>query len=104
MIDDKNHQIYETTSDELVRKRLLVKIDSEIMVAISGGRYIPEQCHPPTTRRVLRRAFYAGAEAMLRLIYAGTNKGVSEDAGVMMLEGWHDECRRFAHQVAQGSA
>jgi len=59
---------------------------------------------PPVQRQEMRRAFYAGAEAMLRLQYAAGDRDVSENAGVMMLEGWHDECRRFAQQVAQGGA
>ena len=59
---------------------------------------------PPVQRQEMRRAFYAGAEAMLRLQHAATEPGISENAGVMMLEGWHDECRRFAQQVSQGLA
>lgn len=57
----------------------------------------------PVQRQEMRRAFYAGAEAMLRLQYVACDKGVSENGGVMMLEGWHDECRRFAQQVAHNA-
>ena len=59
---------------------------------------------PPVQRQEMRRAFYAGAETMLRLSYSVGDKSISENAGVAMLEGWHDECRRFAQQVAQGRA
>lgn len=59
---------------------------------------------PPVQRQEMRRAFYAGAEAMLRMQWEIGDKAVSETAGVAMMEGWHDECRRFAHQVAAGAA
>lgn len=59
---------------------------------------------PAVQRQEMRRAFYGGAEAMLRLQYAAGNKDVSEEGGVMMLEGWHDECRIFAQQVVAGFA
>jgi len=59
---------------------------------------------PPVQRQEMRRAFYSGAEAMLRLQYAVGDMDVSENAGVMMLEGWHDECRRFAQMVGRGDA
>lgn len=51
-----------------------------------------------------RRAFYAGAEAMARILMVISAEGVSEDAGVQMLEGCHDELRRFARLVAEGKA
>jgi len=57
---------------------------------------------PQMQRQEMRRAFYAGAESMLRLQYGMGD--VSDDAGVAMIEGWHDECRRFAQQVAIGAA
>lgn len=57
---------------------------------------------PPVQRQETRRAFYAGVEAILRLQYQMGD--VSDDAGVAMIEGWHDECRRFAQQVAAGAA
>ncbi|MBZ0086495.1 MAG: hypothetical protein K8F33_00100 [Thermomonas sp.] len=52
----------------------------------------------------MRRAFYAGVEAMLRIQWAIGDDAVSEDAGVAILEGVHDECRRFAEDVANGAA
>lgn len=57
---------------------------------------------PLVQRQEMRRAFYAGVEAMLRLQYAIGD--MSDDAGVAMIEGWHDECRRFAQLVAAGTA
>ena len=59
---------------------------------------------PPVQRQEMRRAFYAGSEAMLRMQWFIGDKAVSEDAGVQMMEGWYDECRRFAHQMADGAA
>lgn len=59
---------------------------------------------PPVQRQEMRRAFYAGAEAMLRMQWDIGDEAVSENAGVAMMEGWHDECRRFAQQVANGAA
>jgi hypothetical protein len=64
---------------------------------------VPKNAHS-TQRQEMRRAFYAGAEAMLRLQYEIGGADVSEDAGVALMEGWHDECRRFAGQVAKGGA
>lgn len=57
---------------------------------------------PPMQRKEMRRAFYAGVEATLRLQFEMGD--VSDDAGVAMIEGWHDECRRFAQQMAAGDA
>lgn len=59
---------------------------------------------PPVQQREMRRAFYAGAEAMTRIHFAIGDKTMSVDAGIQVLEGCHDELRRFAHQVAQGKA
>lgn len=71
--------------------------------ALFESGVLPRGC-PPVQRQEMRRAFYAGAEAMLRLGYSVGDKSISENAGVAMFEGWHDECRRFAQQVAQGQA
>ena len=62
---------------------------------------MPKNAHA-TQRQEMRRAFYSGVEATLRLQHAMGD--VSDDAGVAMIEGWHDECRRFAQQVAIGAA
>jgi hypothetical protein len=44
-----------------------------------------------------RRAFYAGAHAILTMQFAvsGGEEEVSEDAGVALIESWHQECRDF---------
>ena len=57
---------------------------------------------PPVQIQEMRRAFYSGVKAMIRIQWAVG--GVSENAGVEMLEGVHDEVKRFEIEVAQGSA
>lgn len=71
--------------------------------ALFSAAVMPKDA-PPVQRQEMRRAFYAGAEAALRMQFAIGDKAVSEDAGVAIIEGWHDECRRFAQQVASGAA
>jgi len=57
---------------------------------------------PQIQMQEMKRAFYAGAEGMIRLLH--TTGEASEDGGVMMIEGWHEECRQFALQVVRGKA
>jgi len=71
--------------------------------ALFSSAVMPKDA-PSVQRQEMRRAFYSGAEAVLRLQYAIGDKAVSEDAAVAIIEGWHDECRRFAQQVASGAA
>lgn len=52
----------------------------------------------------MRRAFYAGVEAMLRIQWAIGDAAISEDGAMAILEGVHDECHRFAAEVAKGAA
>lgn len=59
---------------------------------------------PAIQKREMRRAFYAGAEAVLRLQFNIGDSSVSEDAGVAMIKGMHDECILFATQIAAGDA
>lgn len=59
---------------------------------------------PPIQRQEMRRAFYAGAEAMMRVQWNIGGEEISEDAGVQILEGCRDELQRFAQQVANGTA
>ena len=59
---------------------------------------------PPIQQQEMQKAFYAGAAAMLRMQWKIGDAAVSEDAGVSMMEGWHDELRRFAQQLADGIA
>lgn len=58
----------------------------------------------PVQRQEMRRAFYAGAEAMTRIQFAVGDLAMSEAVGVQVLEGCHDELRRFAQQVGRGEA
>lgn len=46
-----------------------------------------------------RRAFYAGANATLGVMSRVSEADVSEMAGVHILEGLHDEMRRFIRTV-----
>ena len=59
---------------------------------------------PPVQRQEMRRAFYAGAEAMMRIQWNIGDSSVSEDAGIQILEGCRDELKRFAQQVANNAA
>jgi hypothetical protein len=59
---------------------------------------------PPIQRQEMRRAFYAGAEAMARIQFSVGDRAMSEDAGVQVLEGCHDELRGFARRVVEGKA
>lgn len=59
---------------------------------------------PPIQRQEMRRAFYSGAEAMLRIQHAIASGTVSEDAGVAILQGLHEELHGFAWMVATGKA
>jgi hypothetical protein len=52
----------------------------------------------------MRRAFYAGAEAMMRINCAIGERRISEEAGMQILDGCMDEMKRFALQIAQGTA
>ena len=59
---------------------------------------------PDIQRQEMRRAFYGGAESLLRLQWVVGDGSISEDAGVAIIEGWHDECLRFAEDMAKGRA
>lgn len=59
---------------------------------------------PDIQRIEMRRAFYAGAEAMMRIQWNIGGADVSEDAGVQILEGCRDELEGFAKQVTEGKA
>lgn len=47
-------------------------------------------------RTEMKRAFYAGATAALSVTSAIGEHGISEDAGVAILEGLHQEVIRFS--------
>lgn len=57
---------------------------------------------PPIQRSEMAIAFYGGAEAVLRIMWnVSGNKDLSEDAGIAVLEGLHEECRRFARDYGR---
>jgi hypothetical protein len=64
---------------------------------------VPKNAHQ-VQRQEMRRAFYAGAEAMMRIQWQVGEESISEDAGVAILEGCRDEMQRFAMQVQNGGA
>ncbi len=54
---------------------------------------------PAVQRLEMKLAFYGGAEAILRILWnVSGDKNHSEDAGIAILEGLHDECRRFSRE------
>lgn len=59
---------------------------------------------PDLQRREMRRAFFCGAESILRMQIELGKPEVSENAGIAIMEGWHDECHRFAAQVVKRDA
>lgn len=65
----------------------------------------PGQTLPPDQLRKVRRAFYAGAEGMWKLLddIAG-NDSIGEDAAMAILTGLREELRAFAGQVMRGQA
>lgn len=57
-----------------------------------------------TQRTECRRAFYAGAQAMLGTFWNLGSMDVTEDAGVAVIEGMHQEAQAFAGDVLAGRA
>ena len=55
-------------------------------------------------RQETRRAFYAGAQAALTVSVEIADADLSDEAGAAVLEGLHDECQRFAGEIAAGRA
>jgi hypothetical protein len=55
-------------------------------------------------RKEMRRSFYAGAMAVLSITINIGDDAISEDAGVAMIEGLHQETQLFAAQVIKGDA
>lgn len=51
-------------------------------------------------REEMRRAFYCGAESVLRINWNIGDKNMSEDAGIAILNGLRDECEAFAADMA----
>ncbi len=58
----------------------------------------------PVQRQEMRRAFYAGAEAMMQIQWAVGAEDISEDAGIHILEGCRSELQGFVEQVVAGEA
>lgn len=57
-----------------------------------------------TQRREMKRAFYCGAQSVLVLMYDMSDGAVSENAGIHMIQQWHEECQQFAEDIARGKA
>ena len=55
-------------------------------------------------RQETRRAFYAGASGLLGIMSGIGEPDVSEDAGVAVMEGLHQEATAFAQDVIEGRA
>jgi len=64
---------------------------------------VPKNAHK-VQRQEMRRSFYAGAEAMMRIQFQVGDESISEDAGVAILEGCRDEMKIFCEQVQNGKA
>ncbi len=57
---------------------------------------------PAIQRREMRRAFYAGASALLQIL--GETEGLSDAATEAIIEGLQAECLAFGISVGQGKA
>lgn len=57
---------------------------------------------PPIQRREMKRAFYAGAQALLAITY--NLGGEDEDAGIQTLMSLDAELQMFALDIAEGRA
>lgn len=66
-------------------------------------RVIPEGA-PDVQIIESRRAFYAGAQAILTIMWLLGGDEVSEDVGAQVIEGLHQEARAFAQDVVKGQA
>lgn len=56
----------------------------------------------PVQVREMRRAFYGGCEAMMRIQWNVAD--MSEEAGIAVLQGCHEEVEQFALTVLRGKA
>ena len=59
---------------------------------------------PPIQRQEMRRAFYAGAAALLHLAKGLGDDELTEDAGAAALEAMQQEIMEFFDRVAEGKA
>jgi hypothetical protein len=49
-----------------------------------------------------RRAFYAGCQTILGIMYGIGDDSISEDAGIQMIETLHQECQLFLSGIKRG--
>ena len=68
----------------------------------SFEKMVVPQDAPPIQRQEMKLAFYAGAEAMMRINFAVVHDSISVEAGFHILNSCHIECLEFADQVAEG--
>lgn len=64
---------------------------------------MPKDAHP-IQRQEMKRSFYAGAEAILRIQHAISDGSLSDDAAVGVIEGLHQEMIIFSGEIASGKA
>lgn len=53
-------------------------------------------------RQELRRAFYAGAIGLFALVHGLGEDGISEEAGMHVLDGVVEECKAYRDEVLAG--
>jgi hypothetical protein len=63
---------------------------------------LPDDCGP-VQRQETRRAFYAGSYAMFMMI-SNCTEHMTDDEGVIYLEGLGQECRQFNRDVREHRA
>lgn len=67
-------------------------------------RVLPAEAGPSQTRET-RRAFYAGADALLRAVMVALEPGSdATESDVTLMEGIDDELKAFARDVQAGRA
>ena len=64
-------------------------------------RVIPEDASKIQVQE-MKRSFYAGAASILNITFYLGGKNIPQEAGVIMLESLHEECRQFAKDVTEG--
>jgi hypothetical protein len=70
----------------------------ERLILPKGGEFSEVQ------RKEMKRAFYCGAQSVLVLMFNMSDGSIGEDAAVLMIEQWHDECRQFGKDVQAGKS
>lgn len=59
---------------------------------------------PGVQIREMRRAYYAGVESLLRILWVIGAEDVSEDEATGMIQKVDEECREFAAMIARSEA